>query len=181
MTWLILGLVLWSAGHFLKPALPDLRARMGGAGKGVAALLILGGLVLMVLGYRAAPVDQVYDTPGWARHLNNLLMLVAVYLFAVSGAKSRLHRHLRHPMLTGALVWSVAHLIVNGDAASIVLFGGVGLWALAEMVVINRRAPDWTPPPPRPVAVEIRALVITLVVYGVIAALHVWIGPSPFS
>ena len=37
---------------------------------------------------------------------------------------------LRHPMLTGVVVWAVAHLLVNGDAASLVLFGWPwALWA----------------------------------------------------
>ena len=30
---------------------------------------------------------------------------------------------MRHPQLTAVIVWAVAHLLVNGDLASIVLFG----------------------------------------------------------
>jgi uncharacterized membrane protein len=134
----------------------------------------------MVLGYRWSDFVPVYEPPLWTRHLNNLLMLFAVYLFAVSGARTWLHRKMRHPMLTGLLVWAVAHLLVNGDAASLVLFGTLGIWSVAEMLVINRAAPHWEPPAPRPASAEIRAVVITLVVYVVIGLVHGWIGPSPF-
>jgi uncharacterized membrane protein len=30
------------------------------------------------------------------------------------------------------VIWAVAHLLVNGDTPSFVLFGGIGLWALAD-------------------------------------------------
>jgi uncharacterized membrane protein len=31
----------------------------------------------------------------------------------------------RHKQLTGVKAWAVAHLLVNGDLASILLFGGL--------------------------------------------------------
>ncbi len=46
----------------------------------------------------------------------------------------------------GVVVWAVAHLLVNGDLASLVLFAALGLWALAEMAVINRAEGPWSPP-----------------------------------
>ena len=39
---------------------------------------------------------------------------------------------LRHPMLTGVLVWALAHLLVNGDEASLILFGWMAVWALGQ-------------------------------------------------
>lgn len=71
------------------------------------------------------------------------------------------------------------HLIVNGDLASVVLFGGVGLWALVEMAVINRTS--WARPAngrgPKGDAMN---LVGTLVLYAVIAGVHIMLGHNPF-
>lgn len=180
MIWLILGLALWIGAHFFKRMVPSARAGLGGGGKGIVAVAILAGLILMIVGYRAAPVTPVYDPPAWARGINNLLMLFAVYLFAVSGAKTRLHRHTRHPMLWGTVTWAVAHLLVNGDVASLVLFGTLLLWALAEMAVINAAEPQWTAPPVKPKA-EVKAVVITIAVYLIIAGIHTALGYFPFG
>lgn len=54
----------------------------------------------------------------------------------------------RHPFLWGVAIWAVGHLIVNGERASIVLFGAMFLLALAGAASIDakrRRAlgPAW--------------------------------------
>jgi uncharacterized membrane protein len=60
MSLLILGLVVWTAAHLFKRAAPDARAglaaRLGDRpSRGVMALAILAGLVLIIVGYRRAP------------------------------------------------------------------------------------------------------------------------------
>jgi len=181
MTLLIAGLILWTAAHFFQRIAPDFRASMGNAGKGVVAVLIIISVVMMVIGYRAAPVDIVFDAPGWGKPVNNLLMLVAVALIGMGSSKGRARAWLRHPMLTGLLVWAGAHLLVNGDQASILLFGGLAIWALVSMVMINRAQGPWQRPEPGPASGDIRWLAISAVVFVVIAGIHVWIGPSPFG
>lgn len=185
MTILILGLALWVLAHFFKRLSPGgrsgLAARFGdGPAKGIVAALIALSLILMIWGYRTGDWTAVYTPPTWGVHLNNLLMFAAIALFGMGSSKGRARSWLRHPMLTGVVVWAVAHLLVNGDAQSVVLFGGLGLWAIAEMVVINRTAGPWVRPEPGPVKGDIRLLVIALVLYGVIAAIHTWLGYWPF-
>ena len=186
MNILIAGLALWATAHFFKRLAPNMRkgmdAKMGaGPARGVMSLAILGSIVLMVIGYRAAPVEGVYTLPGAARHINNALMIVAVIMMGMGSSKGRARTWLRHPMLWGVVLWSVAHLLVNGDVASIVLFGGMGLWALASMVLINVQDGPWVRPAPGPLSGDIKLLVISAVVFGVIAGLHIWIGPNPFG
>lgn len=181
MIILILGLALWCGGHFFKRIAPDARARMGDKGRGLIALILLAGIILMVIGYRMA--DGAFY---WGRHpatvgINNLLMLLAIYLFAVSGMKTALARRMRHPMLTAVKTWAVAHLLVNGDVPSVVLFGGLLAWAVAEVIVINRAARDWTPPPPAPRRKEVIAVIATLVLYAVIAGVHTALGYPVFG
>lgn len=186
MIILALGVALWSAVHFLPSVAPGVRERlidMVGPGpyRGLFSLDIAIALVLIVWGYRTADWVYLYDPPAWGVHANNTLMLVAIYLFGVGGAKGWLATKLRHPMLLGVIVWSVAHLLANGDEASLILFGGMTLWALGMIFMINRRVGAWAPPKPKGMASEIRLIVITLVIYAAIAFTH-WmlLGVKPF-
>ena len=146
MTLLVLGLVLWTAAHFFKRVAPGARAALAaalgdGPSKGVMAAVIALGLVLVIVGYRGAGFARSTTRRRGAIHLNNLLMLVAVGLFGVGHSKSRVRGWLRNPMLTGVVVWAIAHLLVNGDVASLVLFGWMGLWALADILTIDASEP----------------------------------------
>ncbi len=178
---LILGLALWFAGHFFKRAAPDARAGMGAKARGPITLVLLAGVILMVIGYRMSD-GAVF----WGRHpatvgINNLLMLLSIYLFAAAGMKTALARKMRHPMLAGVKVWALGHLLVNGDIASFLLFGGLLAWAVVEMIVINRAEPNWTPPPAAPRRKEVIAVVASVVLYAVIAAVHYALGYPVFG
>ncbi len=176
MIWLVLGVLLWAAAHLFKRVAPTQRAAMGKAGKGVVALLILASLGLMIFGFRAAEYVYLYDLPLWVWHVNNVLMLVGIFLLDAGRVKGVVASKLRHPMLTAVVIWSVAHLLVNGDLASLVLFGGLGLWALLEMMLISRAEGPWQRPEPGPIAKDIRLAVIAVVIFAVVAAIHHWIG-----
>ncbi len=181
MILLILGLVLWVAPHFFAYLAPEARARLGAKGKGLVAAAIAAGIVLMVIGYRMAPLVPVWQPPGFLVHVQNLLVLVAFYLLAVSGAKTRVHQYLRHPQTTGFGVWAGAHLLVNGHLAAIILFGGLLIWSVVQVRLINAAKPDWTPPPVPPMKKEVSTAAIALVLYGVVAAIHAWLGVWPFG
>ncbi|WP_054304064.1 NnrU family protein [Gemmobacter sp. LW-1] len=180
MTLLALGLILWIAAHLFKRLAPDARAALGDRGRGLVTLALLAGVVLMVIGYRSTEGAFYWGRSPALVGINNLLMLISVYLFAAAGMKTAIARRLRHPMLTGVLLWSAAHMLVNGDTPSFLLFGGLGLWALAEMVVINRAGP-WVPPAAKPAKFEAMAVVGTLIVYGAIAGLHYALGYPAFG
>lgn len=179
MAVLLLGLLLWVGSHLFKRIAPKARASMGDRGKAMVAGLSLIAIVLMVVGFRSADAVQLYHTPAWAFHANNTLMLVAIFLLGVGGTKGVLVNKMRHPMLTGVLVWAVAHLMTNGDQASVVLFGGLGLWAVAEMVLINR-AGRWKRPAKGSLAGDGKNLVATVLIYAVITGIHYWLGHNPF-
>ena len=127
MTLLILGLALWWGAHLFKRIAPEARARLGDPGKGLVGVAVLASVVLMYFGYGAArPEAAVW----WGRNpalvgINNLLMVFAVYLYAASGAKSALARKMRHPQLIAGKTWALAHLLVNGDLPSLILYGGL--------------------------------------------------------
>ncbi|MCV2871565.1 NnrU family protein [Defluviimonas sp. WL0050] len=180
MQILILGLALWWVSHLFKRVAPGARARMGVMpGKMLVTVLSLAAIGLMVIGYRRAGFEPVYTPMAGMGHLNNLLMLIAVFLMGVPHSKGIVKSKLRHPMLTGVAVWSVGHLLVNGDVASLVLFGGIGIWAVLSMVLINSQE-SWTPPARGRLKSDVIGLAIALVVYAVIAGIHIWLGRNPF-
>ena len=181
MIWLILGLLIWTGAHLFKRLAPGPRAAMGDAGKGAVAVAILAGVVLMVIGYRAADGAFLWGRTPMLAGINNLLMLLSVYMFAASGMKTALARKMRHPMLGAVKVWALGHLLVNGDVPSFVLFGGLLGWAVIEMIMINKAEPEWTRPEPAPMQKEIMAVVGAVVVFGGIALIHSWLGYPVFG
>lgn len=179
MILLTLGVILWAAAHYFKRIAPDARAQMGDKGKALVAVAIVVSLLLMIFGYRGADFIHVWSPPSWTVHLNNLMMLAAVFVYGMSATTGRLRGKMRHPQLTAVKIWAVAHLLVNGDLASIILFGGLLAWAVGSVIVINRAGP-WVRPKPGDAKKDILLVVITLVLFAVMTAIHAWLGVWPF-
>ena len=177
MTLLILGMILWWAVHLFPVLAKDKRVAVGakvGAGpsKGLAALAIIASVVLMVKGYQTAEVQSLWYPPTFMVHINNLLMLIAIFLFIAGNMPSPIRRKIRHPQLAGTKTWAIAHLLVNGDLASIILFGGILAWAVIAMIGANRRdGPRGELPP-----VDGRGLVVhiavTVILFAAITYVH---------
>lgn len=180
MTLLVLGLLLWIFSHTFKRLLPGARAALSEErGKAAVALMALSGIVLMVIGYRAAPVVPVYvPLPGMG-YLVDLSMLVSVYFLGAGGMNTWVTTKVRHNMLTGMLIWALSHLLVNGDLASLILFGGMAVYSAASMLLISRATP-WQKPEPKGAKQEVILIVATLVLYAVITGIHWWLGHNPF-
>lgn len=186
MTLLILGVILWWITHTFplvaRPMRNRIAAGMGeGAWKGVYALGTLAILAIIIIGYRQAEWSDVWIPPAWGVHLNNLLMLIAVALLGASHSKGNVKRFVRHPMLLAVIVWSIAHLLVNGDLASLVLFGGMGLWAIVAIFATNARDGAWIKPAPAPLKKDLILVAITLAAYAVFAGIHTLLGYPPFA
>lgn len=143
MPILILGLVLFIGVH-LVPTAPDLRAglqrRFGSGGyQALFSLASLGGLVLLVIGWRQVGVVPLWYPPLWTRHLALLLMLPAMVLLVAAYVPSRLRTAVKHPMLTAVKLWALAHLLANGDLAAIIVFGALLGYAVYDRISIKRR------------------------------------------
>ena len=177
---MLAGVALWTGPHLFKRVAPDVRAGFGDWFKGVVALLLVLSIVLMTWGYRAAAPVEVWDPPDWTVHVNNLLTLAALTLFVGSNAGGRIGTRMRHPQLIGFKLWAVAHLLVNGNLAAILLFGGLLAWSVAQLVVLNRRT-EWAPAAPGSVVRDAAALVVAGILWLAIAYVHVWFGLRPFG
>lgn len=185
MIWLVAGVLLWTIVHLSPAVMPGFRSaiigRIGeGPYKGLFALDMVIAIVLIVVGWRSTIPQVVYLPPVWGHTATIVLMAPAVYLLGAANMKTATKRVLRHPMLTGVVVWSIAHLLSNGDIRSVILFGGLGIWALIEMPLINRREGEWVKPQAPAVGVELRGVAIAAAVYVVLVFLHPYFaGVSP--
>ncbi|TQV84735.1 NnrU family protein [Exilibacterium tricleocarpae] len=171
MSLLIFGLLIFVAIHMI-PSAPGLRssllAKLGPiAYKVLFSLLSLAGLVMIVNGLKVAPFEPLYQPPDWGRHLAMLLMLPAVYLF-ISNSALPVHSFAQtvtaHPVNWSVIIWSVGHLLANGDLAHVLLFTSLGLFAVASIITGNARG--LKPRQERPSAVKEAVMIaLTLVVY----------------
>jgi uncharacterized membrane protein len=145
---LIMGLVLFFALHLI-PTSPDLRqgfvARFGeNTYKLVFSVVSAVGLVLIVLGYHKLQVmpgknPLLWSPPLWTRHVALALMLPAMILLVAAYVPSNIRDKVRHPMLAAVKVWALAHLLANGDLASLALFGSFLAYAVYDRISVKRR------------------------------------------
>jgi len=186
MGLLIIGVLLWSAVHLYPSLFPQRRAqfieKLGSKYQGVFALCIVFSIILIVLGWRSTVPNPVYDVPSWGRGLNMLTMFIAILLLGAGSSKgiSRIKQYIRHPMLTGVAVWGIGHLLANGDIRSVILFGGMTIWAIVSMITISRNEGAWVKPAEvAGVKREGILLGITVVVYLVLFVSHRWFAGMP--
>lgn len=149
MLLLAVGLLVFFAIH-LVPAAPDLRAglveRFGpGTYKIAFSVISLLGFALIVLGYHKLQLHPgknpvLYAPPEWTRHAAYALMLPAMILLVAANVPSRIRTLARHPLLAAIMIWALAHLLVNGDLASLLLFGSFLAYAVFDRISVQRRA-----------------------------------------
>lgn len=74
------------------------------------------------------------------RHLTLALMVpVFVLLVAAYLPTGHIRKRTRHPMILAVKLWAFAHLLANGDLASVLLFGGFLAWGVIDRISLKRR------------------------------------------
>jgi uncharacterized membrane protein len=150
------GALIFFGGHvLLSSALvrPGLIAALGERGfLALYSTVALIGLAWLGYGYAVAPREPWWGGPHLAA-IPLLLMAPAALLYvgaftqrnptsvgqsADAQAARGILRITRHPFLWAMALWAAGHLIVNGDAPSLVLFGGILLLSLTGMREIDR-------------------------------------------
>jgi len=144
MTLLVCGILVFCLVHLFPAALPSVRDRLHrklgeNPYRGLFSLVIIVSLVVIVFGWKAAVPRTIYEAPLAANIFTSLLILVGFVLFFASQFKGNIKRFIRHPQMVGTILWGIAHLLTNGDSRSVTLFGGMAIWALFEIVMINRQ------------------------------------------
>jgi uncharacterized membrane protein len=192
MAILILGLVIFLGLHSTRIVSESGRqkaiARLGeGPWKGLYSAVSAIGFVLIVWGFARARYSaaQLWTPFPGARHITMLLMLISLillasYLFKRSHITAAVH----HPMVWAVLLWSVGHLLANGSAADLVLFGAFLVWSVADLASSYARdRRDGLVYPSPEIGATAGAVVAGLVIYGIfIGGLHLWLfGVSPLA
>ena len=161
---LLAATALFVGGHFLlssEALRQPLAARLGEqVFRLVYALVIAVAFVWMLVAYKAAPYITLWTTDPALFWIPVLVMPVAL-LLAVCGLTTPgptmvggeryadpgpgvdpapgILRVTRHPFLWGTALWAAAHLVVNGDVATLVLTVGMLALSLGGMRHIDRR------------------------------------------
>ena len=185
MPLLLAGLILWFVAHSLPATAPAKRdalvARLGEQPyRGVFSLVILASLLMIVFGWKSAVPSALYAPPMSPGVVPSVLVLLGLILFFASQMNGNIKRIIRHPQMTGTIIWAAAHLLTNGDSRSVTLFGGMAIWALFEIVMINRRDGPRGEMKPASGKFDLIAVVVGGVVFAVVGHFHLWLfGVSP--
>jgi len=147
MSFLILGLVVFLGAHSVRIIASGWRekqiSRLGEMGwKGVYSLISAVGLGLIIWGYGMARTESpmLWTLPIWTRHLAISLTLPAfILLVAAYLPGSHIKAAVGHPMVAGVKLWALAHLLVNGKLAAVILFGAFLIWAVVDFISARRR------------------------------------------
>lgn len=146
MEKLILGLAVFFGGHSISLLALGWRDRMAKrlgtrAWQTAYSILALAGFYLLVTGYGAArPVAAaLYAPPPWLHYVAAVLMLPVFTLALSSVFRGRIQARAGHPLLLATILWASAHLLTNGSAADVLLFGAFLVWAVAVRLSLARR------------------------------------------
>lgn len=164
---LILGLCIFFAIHLLPSFTSTHAALKGRLGekkfKGIFAVISFAGLILILAGMGRAEFSPLYDPPAWGGYLTPLLMLIALYCLISFKVKTSIRKFTAHPMLWGISAWATGHLLVNGDKASVMLFGSFLIYSLFAMFSANRRGAH---PTGEALALKTDAIVLTVALFA---------------
>ena len=85
---------------------------------------------------------------------------------------------MKHPMLVGVILWASAHLLANGDLASLLLFGGFLVFAIFDIFSVTRRGKAKATDNPK-IKFDIIAVVAGIILYGLIQHFHAFLFRVP--
>jgi uncharacterized membrane protein len=127
MAWLVVGIVLFLGMHLIRVIAPGFRqAMIDRLGKPAwAAIFSIAGiatLILLVYGFGQARQETtvLYSPPFWMAHITITLMLLALICLAASLLPAGyIATKTKHPMVLSVKIWAFAHLLANGDSASV--------------------------------------------------------------
>lgn len=187
MTLLIVGVFAFVGLHLIPYFAIGFRTglveKIGiGGYRGLFALAVLASMAGIIFGWRGVEADLLYIPPSWGFHVTPLFVLFGFILFFSSQAPTNIKRFVRHPQMTGILLWSLGHLAANGEDRSVILFGGFALWSALAIFGSNRRDKVWEKPEKQPFYKDIITVLIGLAMYALVIYFHeavIGVRPMP--
>lgn len=180
MIVLLAGVTLWTLVHWIPGMAPQFRQRcvasIGTAAyRGCFAGCIVLAIVLIVTGWRSTAPEQVYLPSMAMRQAGMGLVLLAFISLGAFRGKGKINQWLRHPQLTGVLLWAAGHLLANGEQRSLLLFSGMFIWAAVNILLINRREGARERPLYGGIAYDIRAFLVGSILFVIVLFAHPWV------
>ena len=183
MSVLVIGMVVFFGVHSVSIFADGWRSvmvtRLGAnAWRGLFSVASLVGFALIVWGYglaRQAPV-LIYQPPVLFRPLALLLLLPVFPLLIAANLPGRIRERAGHPMLLATKLWALAHLLVNGMLADLVLFGAFLIWAGLDRASLKHRKPRSNLTLPEAPYNDLIAVVGGILLYGLFVIwAHGWL------
>lgn len=180
---LFIAVALFAVIHLI-PAFPSLKSRLKDKMGNMYGMLFAVGsiltLVLIVIGWQIADRAAVYDPPDWGFRANLALSFLAFLLLGVFLFRGKARQFLRLPLAMAVVLWASGHLLANGDQASVILFGGMFVYAAVHLVA--GFAQGFRPSPEVRQGHDVIALFVSVALYGVMIQMHQHvIGVALFS
>ncbi len=177
MIYLVLGLVVFIGIHSIRIVAPGWRENTiesvgENAWKAIYSVVSLVSFVLLIFGYSVANPEaaQIYTPISELYHVVLLLMAIALVLMMASNlGPGYIKQKFKHPFLLATILWTISHLWMNGDSASLVLFGSFLVWAVIDLYSALQRPKTEMPAPI--LRNDIIAVVVGLGLYG----LFIWV------
>lgn len=142
---LFLGLVLFLGTHSIGIVAPSWRDQVKsvwgpGRWRGLYSLLSILGFALILYGFSRARLHPIvwYSPPHWLRTVARVLMVPVLPLAIAAYLPGKIQRATKHPLLLAVKLWALAHLLANGTAADVLLFGAFLVWAGADRMALKR-------------------------------------------
>ena len=105
---------------------------------GIFVLFSVTGMVLMTIGYKSGE-ELLYPVNNWFYMNAKYFMLFACIFLAAAFLETHTRLILRHPMLTGIIIWTIVHLSVNPDRSSVMLFGSFLVFSVVSIITSEIR------------------------------------------
>ena len=152
---LFVGWHLLVSGTGLRPTLAQWLGE--GRFRAVFSVVSLAAMVWACFAYADAPTIELWPQTAWARWVPTLVMPFA-FILAAAGLTTPnpttvgmerqaeetdpmpgIGKVTRHPFMWAVILWSLSHLTIKGDVASVVFMGGLALLAGAGMLSMDAK------------------------------------------
>jgi uncharacterized membrane protein len=178
---LVLGLAVFIASHLIVTFRDARTAAIARLGKPVYhtifGVLALVGVALIAWGYadyRATEWTQLWSPPPFMRHITLGLMLIAAIVLVAWLVPSHVRAWSKFPLLLAVKIWAFAHLLVNGDLGSMIMFGSLLAWAVYASITARSRTDVMPQVAPSGWTNDVAVLIAGVVIFF---ALAVWFHP----
>jgi uncharacterized membrane protein len=126
------------------PALKrKLKSQLRGAYQPLVGVASVLSLVALAWAWNLAPRIPFYEPPQWGLYAVFAALALASFLLGMFFFRGAFRQRVQFPLALALACWAIGHLFAKGDLASLILFGGMLLSALAlfAMGILNTSAP----------------------------------------